>query len=169
MLIDCLSALCSQVVDEVTSREKRDKMVRRAAKRFLMAAHHDKLYPPSEVYQINFGIDKKGKEKSFSSDPCHYYELEVSKPEYFGWLLFSVGMLIHHMPRSYLHSLDTLQRAVGLSRANAKKRWSEIRRKSRLSIILSRLNLNTRYEFDTKPSLRKYKYTIPTIFRKERH
>ena len=42
----------SEVVEEVTSRDKRDKAVKKAAKKFLMAAHHDKLYPPAMVYQV---------------------------------------------------------------------------------------------------------------------
>ena len=42
-----------------------------------MAAHHDKLYPPATVYHIQFGGSK-------------FYDLQVSKPEYFGWLLFSL-------------------------------------------------------------------------------
>ena len=42
----------SDVVNEKTTRQKRDKVVQRAAKKFLMAAHHEKLYPPAHAYQI---------------------------------------------------------------------------------------------------------------------
>ncbi|QDZ23230.1 alpha/beta hydrolase [Chloropicon primus] len=135
---DRLMTSFSSVVVEATSRDRRDKAVRKAARKFLMAAHHDKLYPPSVVYQIEFGTNAK---RSYSSNPLKYYDLEISKPEYFGWLLFSVGMLIHHMPRSYLHSLSTLQEAIKVRRANASVRWAKVRRRSRLSTILSRLNI----------------------------
>ena len=73
----------------------------------------------------------------FDNHPLQY-SLEMSKPEYFGWLLFSVGMLLHHFPRSYLYSLKTMQDDIRIKRMRAQERWSTIRRKSRLAIILSR-------------------------------
>jgi len=119
----------SDVVNEKTTRQKRDKVVQRAAKKFLMAAHHEKLYPPAHAYQIRF-----------DNHPLQY-SLEMSKPEYFGWLLFSVGMLLHHFPRSYLYSLKTMQDDIRIKRMRAQERWSTIRRKSRLAIILTRFNM----------------------------
>ena len=74
-----------EVVRRAKSTHQRDKIVRKAAKKFLMAAHHDKLYPPSNVYHIKFGANNV----SYSRNPLKYYGLEKSKPEYFGWLLFS--------------------------------------------------------------------------------
>lgn len=104
----------SEVVEEVTSRDKRDKAVMKAAKKFLMAAHHDKLYPPATVYQIQFGGSK-------------FYDLQVSKPEYFGWLLFSLmGTFTHHLPRSYLFSLASLRESN-----RVKSHWAKVRRKVR--------------------------------------
>jgi len=94
-------------------QESRDKRVEVAAKKFLMAAHHDKLYPPATVYQIQFGGSK-------------FYDLQVSKPEYFGWLLFSVGMITHHLPRSYLFSLASIRESN-----RVKRRWAKVRRKVR--------------------------------------
>ena len=50
-------------------------------------------------------------------------------------------MLIHHLPRSYLFSLATLRESIRVKRATASMRWANVRRKSRLAIILSRMNL----------------------------
>ena len=125
------------VVRRAKSVDVRDKIVRKAARKFLMAAHHDKLYPPACTYHIQFGASNI----SYSRDPLKYYGLEVSKPEYFGWLLFSVGMMIHHLPRSYLQALAVLDKSIKTRRRKAQSRWKEIKRKSRLASILSRLNL----------------------------
>ena len=132
----------AEVVEKAESKLKRDKMVQKAARKFLMAAHHDKLYPPSVVYHIQFGSIENNRRVAYYSDPLKYYGLEISKPEYFGWLLFSGGMMFHHLPRSYLHSLAVLRQSINLRRRNAKRRWDQIRRKSRLASILSRFALS---------------------------
>jgi hypothetical protein len=125
-----------EVARRAKSIHQRDKLVRKAAKKFLMAAHHEKLYPPANVYHIKFSANNV----SYSRNPLKYYGLEPSKPEYFGWLLFSAGMLLHHLPRSYLQALSVLGKSIKARRKKAQERWKEIRRKSRLATILSRLN-----------------------------
>ena len=50
--------------------------------------------------------------------------------------------MIHHLPRSYLFSLATLRESIRVKRATASMRWAKVRRKSRLAIILSRMNLS---------------------------
>ena len=51
-------------------------------------------------------------------------------------------MLIHHLPRSYLFSLASIRESIRVKRATASMRWAKVRRKSRLAIILSRMNLS---------------------------
>ncbi len=134
---DRLLRTFSEVVCRASSGMHRDKLVKKAAKKFLMAAHHGKLYPPANVYHIQFGPTKDKPRLSFSKDPLQYYGLERSRPEYFGWLLFSVGMLFHHMPRSYLHALSVLRASIRVRRERAQSRWSAIRRKTYLARYLS--------------------------------
>merc|ERR1719222_446652 len=95
------------------------------------------LYPPADVYHIQFGTRKNKPRLTYSKDPMQYYGLEKSRPEYFGWLLFSVGMLFHHMPRSYLHALSVLRASIRVRRERAQSRWSAIRRKTYLARYLS--------------------------------
>ena len=52
-------------------------------------------------------------------------------------------MLIHHLPRSYLFSLASIRESNRVKRATASMRWAKVRRKSRLAIILSRMNLSS--------------------------
>ena len=48
-------------------------------------------------------------------------------------------MMVHHLPRSYLQALSVLGKSIKARRKKAQDRWKEIRRKSRLATILSRL------------------------------
>ena len=118
----------ASVVNETISRKERDENVRKAAKKFLMFAQNDKLYPPAQVYQIQVG--------TLSPNPLNLYDLEKSRPEYFGWLLFSARMLLHHTPRAYLVALRALQRKVSIGRKRAQARWRMISRKSKMASIL---------------------------------
>ena len=83
------------VVQAAQSRKERDRCVADAAKKFLLAARHDKLYPPSNIYHIHIDPRMKFAEEGDAAslvqtiDPFEYSSLEKSSPEYFGWLLFS--------------------------------------------------------------------------------